>query len=174
MTGDDPLTESQWSLVTENIRLPWWIARRMTSARPWRQDEAYDSAFKGLLKAARRYRPEAGSFSTYASTLIKREIICRFRNLSRRKRWAIPFCSIDDIDPTEMPTEHTGSSDGELDFDILIEPLPDRERDVLRLKFRSGCDRKSISKELGICCETVRKIESKAIRRLRWNHLGHP
>lgn len=68
-------------LVTENVGLARYAARKMSKQLRITYDEAYSDALVGLWQAAQRYDPDRGvKFSTFAAKRINGEIVDRYRS----------------------------------------------------------------------------------------------
>ena len=69
------------------------------------------------------------------------------------------------------PEESAIDSDAAKEVERALEPLSDREKEVLRLRFGLGTDREHTLEEIGrhlsVTRERVRQIESRALQKLR-------
>jgi RNA polymerase primary sigma factor len=69
------------------------------------------------------------------------------------------------------PEEAVLETDAAKEVERALEPLSDREKEVLRLRYGLGTDREhtleEIGKHLSVTRERVRQIESRALEKLR-------
>ena len=71
-----PLTDEQRQLVEDNVKLvPWTINRFGLHRASGNAQDTYCDGYEGLCRAAARYNPERGTFSTYATTSIRKWIL---------------------------------------------------------------------------------------------------
>jgi RNA polymerase sporulation-specific sigma factor len=87
------MTDEQEKLVTENLRLAGYFAKKY--ARSGLEfDDLYSIACVGLCKAALHYDPARSKFSTYASRCMANEINMALRR--RKERWqGVTLVSLD-------------------------------------------------------------------------------
>lgn len=80
------MTKDQEALVTENMRLAYYIARRKYRNCGMELEDTEATALLGLVKAAITFKPEKGiSFSTYAGACIDNEIRLELRKKKRHE-----------------------------------------------------------------------------------------
>ena len=136
-------------------------------------EDLFQVGMIGLVKTINTFDPDKGvKFSAYATTIIKNEIL-----ISLRKKRIIPVFSLDeeyqlnngdsvpyaDMIPSEEKFEEL--SDSEIDLEIFLDGLRDKERKAVTLYFR-GATQRNISQEIGIPQSTISRI-FKGIRK-RW------
>ena len=140
------------------------------------RDDFFQEACVGLLKAAKRHDPERGAFSTYGMLWARSAIL---RQLSRHARPPTVSLStpIDDDGDTTLeellpaPGESPEAEVMVREARALLDHLPERSADVLRLRFGLAGDREltlaEVAAKLGTSAERVRQIEMKALVKLR-------
>jgi RNA polymerase sigma factor (sigma-70 family) len=178
-------------LILENLRLAYNLAtiyarrgrsRMGTWARPLMHfDDMRSEATIGLINAARGFDPAHGvKFSTYAWTAIERRLQ---RVMLVDDRFALHaaqpgdednnvLAAIPDRDSSEdMPDPEREPLDAESSLAGLLGTLPDRLRQVLVMRFGlDGAGPKTLGQvgsALGLCRESIRQMERKALRQLR-------
>lgn len=173
-------------LVLANLRLAPYCVRRFL--RRYRvppslgldMDDLVSEAVLALCRAAQRWEPARGSFSTYAGATIhnwllnvcrlgRRSVVDRleFVSLSTPVGETGDDCLLDLLPDPEAQVEDR-VSDSEL-VDALhraIDELPERERKIV-LGIMGGRTVASIAQESGCSRQRVAQIHSRAIRRLR-------
>lgn len=131
----------------------------------------------GLIKAAERFDPSRGTrFSTYAYSMITGEIM---RYL--RKRRGLITVSLDELhdegfSPAETFAEYPDAferAEDRIFAEQLISSLPERERELIRLRYYSGLTQREAGRLLGVSQPQVSRIERRALLRLRIYH-GEP
>ena len=131
----------------------------------------------GLLKAAERFDPSRGTrFSTYAYSMITGEIM---RYL--RKRRGLCIVSLDGIlneglfpaDSVLQRQDEFEQAEDRVLAEQMISSLPERERELIRLRYYSGLTQREAGRLLGVSQPQVSRIERRALLRLRIYH-GEP
>jgi RNA polymerase sigma factor (sigma-70 family) len=173
--GLPKLTEDQARLAAANLGIAHWVALRMSRNRPGMLEDFQDAAIDGLINAARGFDESRGyTFGTFASRCAKHEIIGRMKYWRREMRDpGGPVFSIDHFegsDPGEFcPPDPPRLADDEPDFEGLLSgpDLDEREREVLRLRYRDGLTLQGAGDRLGLTREGVRQIQGRALQKLR-------
>jgi RNA polymerase sigma factor (sigma-70 family) len=166
-----PLTPAQQVLVAENIRLPHWMARRLTRLCPWNLEDATDAAVDATIRAARNFDLARGcKFTSLASKNIRMAIYSMLKRKAMQRRTApgtIFSLDSDGLGNAAHPPFEARLFDDEPDFAALIRPLRKRDRMILRWRFHEGLTLDAIGNQLGLTRERVRQIELKALAHLR-------
>jgi RNA polymerase sigma factor (sigma-70 family) len=164
-----PLDERQRELAGRYLSLAEGLAKRRSRACPWRHEDYHDAAIDGLIRAARDFDESRGIlFSTMAKCYILFAIGNRAKYLGMCNRQAADsFVSIEANPDLDAPTTPARLADGEPDFDGLVASLPAREKLVVEMRYRDGRKLREIAKAIGRGMSQVRKIELKALGRLR-------
>lgn len=171
-TDTGPLTAGQQQLVMDNGGLIGWGLRRYARTAPefWLED-LKSAAEDGLIRAAQKYDPAKGRFSTYAVLWIRQRIWQRIKELSQvRPQWSAQLEALGDLDlPSRYrdPPDHR-SLDPERAASIA-ERLEQCRRVCPRLywkildqRYRLGLTLQVIGDELRLTKERVRQIQKKA------------
>ncbi len=158
------------ALVEENIGLVHKWARRYYRYAQGIPTISYEDIFLegiyGLIKAIDKYKPQKGSFSTYATIWIKQSIR-RFLQKERAQlkgRGYLPVQEEEDEQMTleDMPAEEEEeliSSDTEsLRKKIEYAPIPERSKEILKLYFLEGYSLREIGERIGLSKERVRQL----------------
>lgn len=130
---------------------------------------------QGLIKAAKTFDPDMGfRFLTYAGDAITQGVI---RAIKDHKQY--DYESLDEFiygDGSEVTQEDLLESD-ELPCDDtvflnqvrdMLNHLNDRERIIITLRFWHNLTLEEIASRINVTKETVRKVEARALRKLRW------
>lgn len=154
-------------------------ARSMAASRPELQyDDLYQDGCIGLLEAIQRYRHDSGvPFAAYARFRIKGAMIDGLRHTNWNFRKAR---STDERRrrSREVSLDEPGAvavADRPLSTDYLLlgaagrvlEALPERWKQVLRLHYVEGLTFVEVAAELGLTVRWVRLVHSTALERLR-------
>lgn len=128
-------------------------------------DEAQDAAaetFRRALEAWRDGRGPAGRPLPWLLTIARRLVVDRWRR-SRLLRWVSlaairrPAVAAGDVDTTDFW----------LWLDALARALPDRQREVLVLRYRRDLTDAEIGEVMGLTASGVRSLAARAIQSLR-------
>ncbi|KAB2836189.1 MAG: sigma-70 family RNA polymerase sigma factor [Candidatus Brocadia sp.] len=130
---------------------------------------------QGLVKAAKTFDPDMGCrFLSYAGVAIVQGVI---RAIQDHKQYE--YESLDELifdDGSEVTQEDLLESN-ELQCDDtvflnqvrdMLNHLNDRERIIITLRFWHNLTLEEIASRINVTKETVRKIEARALRKLRW------
>lgn len=165
------LTTQQKRMVEDNLYLAE-IAANKARLRNMNlnRDECLASAAYGLMDAASRYDKSKGSFSTSGSIRAKYQITDDLRDKTRwfnygpRKTIVTPVAI-----PANLRKSHEGFAkvDSAESFEVMIAPLKEREKRVLRKCFIEDLDRKEIAKSEGLTESSIYLIRRDAVAKLR-------
>lgn len=167
-----PLTPDQQKLVADNHRLAFAAAKRFTRLPPGvGSDDVEAAALAGLVRAAQSFKPDGpAKFSTYGWNGATNAVCDLLRRA--RKHAAVPFSALGaedggdyaatvaapEADPRELPP------DADAFWAEIAEALPDqRQRYVLRRRYRDGLKLHEVAAELEVSKERIRQLEAKAI-----------
>lgn len=87
--ASDERADLENTIVTEHLSMARSLANRFAGRGPER-DDLYQVAYLGLVKAARRYDPDKGSFASFAAPTVLGELKRHFRDrgwMVRPPRW---------------------------------------------------------------------------------------
>lgn len=189
------MTDEEAARMESNSRLAWWTANRVMRRVVARQgkerdteqlfEDLLDAALFGLSLAAKTYRAELGSFSTYAVAVMTAECN-RYLERSGRK---LPPAEIHLVSLSDLVARE--DSDGDTLEEFVADPnaedpvdaasrralpgvlqdaiaaLPDREAEVIRRRFLLGESLEKIGAALGRSRQRIYQIERQALQHLR-------
>jgi RNA polymerase sigma factor (sigma-70 family) len=123
----------------------------------------------GLLRACRTFDGR-GSFTGWASSLIRYGIVDGLRAFYRTRRRALPLAR----DAGERDLAHLRACgreleevDARLDAEVLLAALPARERLLLERRFFDEQLLEAVGRELGVTESRACQLERRALARLR-------
>jgi RNA polymerase sigma factor (sigma-70 family) len=157
------------ALVEENIGLVHKWARRYYRYAQSIPTVSYEDIFLegvyGLIKAIDKYKPQKGSFSTYATIWIKQSIR-RFLQKEKAQLKGRGYLPVQEDEEEQMTLEDMPAEEEELpssDLENLkrkIEyaPIPQRSKDILRMYFLEGYSLREIGEKIGLSKERVRQL----------------
>src|SRR5258708_1300446 len=119
------------------------------------QEEAFDLAQESLLKAFDNIHSFKGesSFSTWLYTITHRHCLAALKKNGRFQFHSLEENSIGDdekIDPSPATEENSEKAEQELIMYSLINALPEKERNLLNLKYLQGESIENLQKQLNI------------------------
>jgi RNA polymerase sigma factor (sigma-70 family) len=159
-------------MINCNLRLVVSIAKRYQTQGITLGDLVQEGVL-GLIRAAEKFDWRKGfKFSTYATWWIRQAVQRGVANMPVGDDGDASFGDL--IAGTGPSTEEEASASlRDLAVRQAVANLPDRERDVIELRFGLVGDGpaslESIGKQLGLTRERVRQIETEALRKLAQN-----
>ncbi len=172
------------ALVEGNLALVRWVVNRMTRQQHVDFDvfeELCQAGMLGLIRAAERFDPARGAFSTFAQAHIRQQVQYeirattfvhipahvapgdRYRLLGILRPRSLPekgcLCSA-----VVLPDPNAGEGG---DLDAAMRRLPARWRFILAARYWEGWTLKEVAGQLGVKPERVRQIQCRAVARLR-------
>ena len=176
--------DARKELIEHNLRLVVYIARRFENTGVGIEDLISIGTI-GLIKAVGTYRTDKNiKLATYASRCIENEILMHLRKTAGQK--------------SEVPFDEPLSTDGNgnelllsdilgTESDLVVRPmeedadrqvlsqalatLPDREREIITLRFglggRQEHTQKEVADRLGISQSYISRLEKRIITRLK-------
>lgn len=173
-------------LVERNMRLATWAINGMACVRACDRDEFTPAAYSGLIRAATKFDPARGRFSTYAARWIRqavrRAVQCervihvpahvwdkasKYRHLIGEEPTRA-FTGAEDY-VLDTPTDDEGGRDAAELVELLLDEvrLPPKEREILaRFYGLEGPPEtlEVIGRSHGISREAVRQRREKALK----------
>ena len=176
-------------LIERNLRLVVFIARRFENTGVNLEDLISIGTI-GLIKAINTYRREKNiKLATYASRCIENEILMHIRKIANQKTEVSLDEPINmDYDGNELLLSDILGTDEDMilrpledDVDLrllrqAVRDLPDREREIVTLRFGLGGRReltqKEVAQKLGISQSYISRLEKRIMDRLRTGCCG--
>ena len=132
--------------------------------------DAEDAAARVFMKIHEHwdsYDPGRGAMGTWLYAITQNEVRGVLRRRTRRRE-ADYFEDWDRLaDPGPAPEETLLSEERVEELAAALERLPERERDILLLRFYSGLPSKEVAARMGLSDANVRYLQSKALQKLR-------
>lgn len=172
-------------LVEKNIGLVHACANKFRG-KGAEYDDLFQAGCVGLIKAAENFDPERGfSFSTYAVPVILGEIKRIFRDggsvkvgralkekarAAMREKDALTACTDDGEGQIDLPVESPENAASELiALREVIAMLPDRDREMISLRYYRGMTQSRTAELLGMSQVQVSRREKAVLALLRRN-----
>lgn len=171
-------------LVEHNLRLVVYIARRFENT-DINLEDLISIGTIGLIKAIGTYRLDKKiKLATYASRCIENEILMFIRKTSNQKGEVSLDEPINmDCDGNELLLSDILGTDEDMvfrplenDVDIcvlrqVLEELPDREKELIRMRFglggRKELTQKEVAQKMGISQSYISRLEKRIMNRLK-------
>ncbi len=179
-TGD---ADAREKLIVHNLRLVVYIAKKFESSGV-SLDDLISIGTIGLIKAVNTFSPEKNiKLATYASRCIENEILMYLRKIASQKM----VVSLDeplntDYDGNElMLADVLGSEGDEISRKVeeddekrillqVIEDLPQREKQIIEMRFGIGdkdeLTQKEVADIMGISQSYISRLEKRIIKKL--------
>ena len=173
-------------LIVHNLRLVVYIAKKFESSGVGLEDPISIGTI-GLIKAVKTYRPDKKiKLATYASRCIENEILMFLRKASKQQAeisideplnidWDGNELLLSDILGTENDIVNRGI-ENEVERELLLKEingLPERERQIMELRFGFGGTRELTQKEvadrLGISQSYISRLEKRILKTIKEN-----
>lgn len=147
-----------------------YSSRVLTYARHHLGDpqDAEDAASQVFLKIQEKwhtYDAERGAVGTWIYAITRNEVRAVLRRRAKDEGTMEDFAHI----PAQEPNpEESLTAEARLDeLEAALERLPERERDIIILRFYSGLPSQEIARRMGLSDSNVRYLQSRALRKLR-------
>jgi RNA polymerase sigma factor (sigma-70 family) len=126
-------------------------------------EDLVSRTFEKAWRSRRRYKRDLGAFSTWLLTIARNVGI----DYLKSRRHHLQIDAVDDL-----ATHGTPEGDAELGSDLarltqLIALLPERERELIALKYGADIDNLSIASLTGLSASNVATVLHRAVRTLR-------
>ena len=179
--GDE---QAKQTLIEHNLRLVVYIARRFENTGVNLEDLISIGSI-GLIKAIGTYRLDRNiRLATYASRCIENEILMHIRKTAGQKAEVSLDEPINmDCDGNELLLSDILGTDEDMivrpledDVDLCVlrqalRELPDRERDIMRMRFglegQKELTQKEVARKMGISQSYISRLEKRILLRLR-------
>ncbi|VTS00519.1 sigma-70 family RNA polymerase sigma factor [Tuwongella immobilis] len=167
--------EEQRLLVEEHVPFALRVVRHAAKKIGHRTnqnhfDELVSEAHLALILAAKRFDPARGVlFSTYASIWIRSFIRRYLVTLPKDTGYGATLLPSDDCRDdftAQIPDKAAPKSWGEEEWRKVLRVLPDKQKLVVEMLFRSGLNLEQAGAKLGISRERVRQLKEKALDRI--------
>lgn len=177
-------SEARQLLITHNLRLVVYIAKKFESTGIGIEDLVSIGTI-GLIKAVNTFCPSKNiKLATYASRCIENEILMFLRKSSQYKNelsfdeplnidWDGNELLLSDILGTDEDVVN-GGIESEAEKSVLLEALerlPEREREIMKMRFGINTGREMTQKEvadlIGISQSYISRLEKRIIKKLK-------
>ncbi len=180
VNGDEKAREK---LIVHNLRLVVYIAKKFENSGVNIEDLISIGTI-GLIKAVNTFSPEKNiKLATYASRCIENEILMHLRKIASQKiEVSLDEPLNTDWDGNElMLADVLGSDVDEISREIeeddekkilrqIIEKLPEREREIIDMRFGLGekeeLTQKEVADKMGISQSYISRLEKRIIKKL--------
>ena len=130
--------------------------------------DAEDAVSQVSLKIQEKwhtYDPAQGAVSTWIYAITRNEVCDVLRRRAREPGAAEDF---ERIPAQELTPEEALSAKARLeDLEAALARLPERERDIVILRFYSGLPSREVAARMGLSDGNVRYLQTQALRKLR-------
>ncbi len=146
-----------------------YILRQCNNARI--AEELYQDVWLNLIRARQRYKVQA-KFTTYLYHMAHNRLIDYYRKTST----SLPLSYTEDYnevlnnqaaDAGDEPEQRLAGSEQAEQLSLLLQQLPEAQREVFLLKEESGMSLAEIAEATGVGVETVKSRLRYAFKRLR-------
>lgn len=171
------LTEEQYKLINDNFKFACSIAKKRWTRYKgiFEFDEFQESAYWGLVKAARTYDPVKGEFIKYAGKAINRTIsrdiqkmLSHKEDISLNKIYSNDADKANElIDTLKNKEDDIGDFVKNEEVEHFLSILNKTERELIEMYFLKGISQTEISEFLGVSQPTINKKIMKAIEKMK-------
>jgi RNA polymerase sigma factor (sigma-70 family) len=154
------------SMYDEHMRVVYGFLAYRLDCREDAEDLT-QLTFERALRARERYDPERAGFQTWLLAIARNLLIDYFRNVRgprQRSLEDLPFGYEGALTVWDDPDV---GNEPELDRALAL--LPERERELVALRFGSELSGREIAELTGLSLANVQQILSRALRRMRAN-----
>ena len=162
-----PAREADWDALYE-LELPriYNFFRYRVGDGPEAEDLT-SNTFEKAWRARHRYRRDLASFRTWLYAIARNVAIDHFR----QKRDHVPLDEAEGVPGGETPEDAAVRRSDVARLSHLLALLPDRERELLSLKYGAGLTNRAIARMTGLSESNVGTIVHRTVALLRagWN-----
>jgi RNA polymerase sigma-70 factor, ECF subfamily len=127
-----------------------------------RAEDALQETFVSVWRSARTYKPERGPGAPWLYGVARNAIVDRSRARSEPPAEAPDEASLD-----AGPDERAEGAWVQWRVHRALETLPEREREILRMRFEEGLTQTQIAEKIGISQMHVSRLIRKSLARMR-------
>ncbi len=158
-----PARDEDWdSLYREQLPRVYNYFRYRVGPGPEAEDLT-SITFEKAWRARNRYRRDLASFSTWLFTVARNVAIDHYR----QRRHHVPLEEAADVPAGPTPEEVAERRSDAEQLGRLVEGLPERERELLSLKYGAGLTNRAIARVSGLSETNVGTILHRTIQGLR-------
>ena len=158
-----PASEADWdALYREQLPRVYNFFRYRVGDGPEAEDLT-SATFEKAWRARLRYRRDLAGFTTWLLTIARNVAIDHYR---RRRREEPLEAALEVADPATAADQAERRSEEELLLRLLA-GLPEREREIVALRYGAGLTNRGIARLLGLTESNVGTILSRTIQSLR-------
>jgi len=158
-----PANEADWdALYAEQLPRIYNFFRYRVGHGPVAEDLT-SRTFEKAWIARRRYRRDLARFSTWLMAIARNVAVDHWR----KQREHVPLDEMAHPHGGERPDEWAERRDDEERLNALLAALPDRERELVALKYGAGLTNRAIARQLGLTESNVGTILHRTVQELR-------
>lgn len=132
---------------------------------PQDAEDAVSQVFLKIQEKWHTYDPAQGAVSTWIYAITRNEVCDVLRRRSREPGVTEDF---DRVPAREPAPEEALSAKARLEeLEAALARLPERERDIVILRFYSGLPSREVAARMGLSDGNVRYLQTQALRKLR-------
>lgn len=121
------------------------------------------ATFEKAWRARHRYRRDLGSFTTWLLSIARNVAVDHARGARAHER----LDAAEDLAAAGTPEEDAARRSNSARLGALLAELPERERDVIALKYGAGVTNRAIAELTGLTETNVGTIAHRAVQTLR-------
>jgi RNA polymerase sigma-70 factor (ECF subfamily) len=158
-----PAREEDWdALFTEQLPGVYNFFRYRVGAGPEAEDLT-SITFEKAWRARHRYRRDLASFTTWLFTVARNVAVDHYR----QRRPHVPLEAAAEVPGGSTPEENAERRSNVERLSALLARLPDRERELLSLKYGAGLTNRAIARTTGLSESNVGTILHRTVQELR-------
>jgi RNA polymerase sigma-70 factor, ECF subfamily len=160
-----PAAETDWeSLYAEQLPRVYNFFRYRVGDGPEAEDLT-SATFEKAWRARHRYRRDLAGFSTWLMSIARNVAIDHFR--AGRLRQTSPLEAAENIAAGPTPEEIAERRSDAERLVGLLEQLPERERELMAMKYGAGLGNREIARLTGMTESNVGTLAHRTVQRLR-------
>lgn len=166
----DPARDEDWdALYAEQLPRVYNYFRYRLGSGPVAEDLT-SQTFEKAWTARHRYRRDLAAFSTWLMTIARNVATDHYR----RRRNEVSLEAADGVTGGEEPHEQLERREAHGRLAQLVARLPERELELVSLKYGAGLTNRAIAKQMRLTESNVGTLLHRAVQKLRadWNVEG--
>ena len=166
----DPARDADWdALYAEQLPRVFNYFRYRVGKGPVAEDLT-SLTFEKAWTARHRYRRDLAGFSTWLMTIARNVAIDHYR----RRRDMVPLEAAGELSGGEEPHEQLEAREAHHRLGRLLATLPERDLELVSLKYGAGLTNRAIAKQLRLTETNVGTMLHRTVQKLRagWDEEG--
>ncbi len=160
---DRPTEQVDWEAVYAELLPRVYNYIRYRIGEGSEAEDLTAATFERAWRARNRYRHDRGAFSTWLLTIARNVVT----DSIRRRRREMSLASVPEVADGVSVEDRVQDREDFTRLGQLLQQLPERERDLIALKYGAGLTNRDIARQTGLSESNVGTILYRVVNKLR-------